>query len=445
LAADDVATEALFHQTGVIRADTLGEMFDLAAALSSQPLPKGRRVAILTNAGGLGILCADACEANGLVVPEPNDEIKRQLRAFLPAAASVGNPVDMIASASADEFRKAAEILLGAPQLDALIVPVIDVGLAKISEIWRNVQLAAAAVKNNRVANKPVLTCFMDEDKVAGSAASELPNYRFPENTARVLGKLADYAEWLAEPKGTIIDFEDINAPQARTLCQRALAERRASWLSGDETHKVLSDFRLPLPAGRVCSDDDEAAATAARIGFPVALKLSSRVIVHKSEVGGVVLNLGDAPSVRRAFREIQQRLMRENRLKEMDGVLVQPMISGGVEVMIGITQDALFGPLIGFGLGGVHVEILKDVCFRVTPITDRDAAEMVRSIKGFRLLEGYRNHPPADIPAIEELLLRTARLVEEIPEITELDLNPVIVLPPGQGCMIVDARIRVG
>ena len=188
----------------------------------------------------------------------------------------------------------------------------------------------------------------------------------------------------------------------------------------------------------------DDTVEAARAIGFPVALKLASRQIVHKTEFGGVQLNLQDELAVRHAFATIHERLAEANRLDAFDGVLVQPMIGGGVELMVGVTQDPSFGPLIGFGLGGIHVEILKDVCFRVTPITDRDAKEMIRSIRGYRLLEGYRGHPPADIAAIEELLLRVARLVEEIPDISELDLNPVIALPPGQGCWIVDARIRV-
>jgi acetyl coenzyme A synthetase (ADP forming)-like protein len=448
LAADDVAAEALFLQTGVIRADTLGEMFDLAAALSSQPLPRGRRVAILTNAGGLGILCADACEANGLVVQEPDDEIKRQLREFLPAAASVGNPVDMIASASAADFRRAVEILLGSVAMDALIVLTIDVGLTEIPAIDRSIRAGVARSKDDKDSEaKPVFVCFMGGNKLRKPVTTDLerlPNYAFPENIARVLGKLACYAEWRAEPPGVILDFTDIRPQDGRAPCQQALREHGSTWLSGDETRRVLSAFNLPLSPGGICRDKDEAAALASQIGFPVALKLVSRTIVHKTEIGAVRLNLADEAAVRQAFAQIQERLKDDNKLGEMDGVLVQPMISGGVEVMVGVTQDPLFGPLIGFGLGGIHVEILKDVCFRVTPITDRDAAEMVRDIKGYRLLEGYRGHPPADIAAIEDLLLRIARLVEEVPEICELDLNPVIALPPGHGCQIVDARIRV-
>lgn len=447
LAADDVAVDALFHQTGVIRAETLGEMFDLALTLSSQPLPKGRRVAILTNAGGLGILCADACEANGLVVQQPGAQTKQRLRKFLSPAASVENPVDMIASASAEDFRRAVEILLCAEETDALIILTIHVGLADIAAISREVHRAVHAARKKTSDGKPVLTCIMDGEKVAKTTLAvgeQLPNLAFPESAARVLSKLAEYAEWRSRPEGIILDFDDIQPRDARALCAQVLSDRGAAWLSGEETRRVLSAFAVPLPPGGICRGADEAAAMARQIGFPVALKLASRTIVHKTEFGGVRLDLADETAVRRAFSEIQQHLEQAGRLDEMDGVLVQPMILDGVELMIGVTQDPLFGPLIGFGLGGIHVEILKDVCFRVTPITDRDAAEMVRSIKGYPLLEGYRGHPAADIAAIENSLLRIARLVEEIPQIAELDLNPVIALPPGRGCQIVDARIRV-
>ena len=447
LAASDVAVDALFHQTGVIRAESLDEMFDLAAALSVQPLPRGRRVAILTNAGGLGILCADTCEANGLLVQELSETTKTRLQEFLPPTASVMNPIDMIASASADNFAKASEILLCDNQVDSLIVLTIHVGLADIAAIARGISAGVTAARSMSGKGKPVLTCIMDGDKLRPSSESngeQLPNYSFPENAARVLGKLANYADWRQQPPGVIPDFDDIQPQVARALCQTILKDRGAGWLSAEEVRKVLSAFALPLPRGGVCHTSDEAAELARAIGFPVALKLASRQIVHKTEVGGVQLNLLNEASVRQAFAAIHDRLAEENKLAAFDGVLVQPMIRGGVELMVGVTQDPSFGPLVAFGLGGIHVEILKDICFRVTPITDYDAREMVRSIHGYRLLEGYRGHPPADIAAIEDLLLRVARLVEEVPEIADLDLNPVIALPPGQGCLIVDARIRV-
>lgn len=444
LAAPDTAVDALFHQTGVIRAETLDEMFDLAAALSTQPLPKGRRVAILTNAGGLGILCADTCEANGLIVQELSEMTQRRLREFLPPAASVVNPVDMIASAGPEHFSRAVRILLEAAETDTLIVLTIDVGLADIAAIARAVRAAVASASPS--APKTVLTCIMDGAKLANleSAAAAPPNYAFPENAARVLGKLVQYAKWREQPDGVTPEFDDIQPKAARELCRQVLRARGAGWLSAEESRKVLSAFALPLPRGGVCQNAEEAAQTAEQIGFPVALKLASRTLVHKTELGGVRLNLPDAASVRAAFKEIQERLAAESKLDALDGVLVQPMLAGGVEVMIGVTQDPAFGPLLAFGLGGIHVEILKDLCFRVTPITDLDAKEMIRAIRGYPLLQGYRGHPPADVAAVEDLLLRVARLVEEIPEISELDLNPVIALPPGQGCWIVDARIRV-
>lgn len=447
LAASDVAVEALFHQTGVIRADTLDEMFDLAAALSAQPLPSGRRVAILTNAGGLGILCADTCEASGLRVEQLSEATRAQLQEFLPPAASVMNPIDMIASASADDFRKATAILLADKNFDSLIVLTIHVGLADIAAIAQGIAAGVSAARAHGGAGKPVLTCIMDGNKLhhAEAAAGEpLPNYAFPENAARVLGKLAQYGEWRRQPQGMIPEFDDMQPQAARGLCQTMLDRRGEGWLSADEVRQVLKDFSLPLPPSSICLNGDDAVQAAKRMGFPVALKLASRQIVHKTEFGGVQLNLQDESAVRAAFARIHQRLAAADKLDAFDGVLVQPMIAGGVELMVGVSQDPSFGPLLAFGLGGVYVEILKDVCFRVTPITDADAKEMIHNIRGYPLLEGYRGHAPADLAAIEDLLLRVARLVEEIPEIAELDLNPVIALPPGRGCCIVDARIRV-
>ena len=445
LAASDVAVDALFHQTGVIRAETIDEMFDLAAALDAQPLPKDRRVGILTNAGGLGILCADSCEASGLVVEPLQEKTMNRLRQFLPATASVRNPVDMIASAGADQFRQAVEILLSADEIDSLIVLTIDVGLADMAAVANGICTGVIGARAAHGAGKTVLTCLMDEQigrKPISATNERLPNYAFPENAARVLGKLAHYAEWRSQPAGMIPEFNNIDPSAARKICQSSLSNHGSGWLSAENVRKVLAALALPLPGGGFCRTVDEATRVASQLGFPVAVKLVSRQIVHKSDVGGVRLNLQDDTAVRQAFMEIQDRLAQQGQLEAMDGVLVQPMIFGGVELMIGVTQDPSFGPLIGFGLGGIHVEILKDVCFRITPITDRDAREMVRSIKGYRLLEGYRGHPSADIAAIEELLLRVSRLVEEVPEIAELDLNPVMALSPGQGCLIVDARI---
>jgi acetyl coenzyme A synthetase (ADP forming)-like protein len=446
LAAADVAVDALFHQTGVLRADTLEEMLDLAVALGSQPLPPGRRVAIVTNAGGPAILCADACEAAGLSVPELSEKTRAQLAAFLPRTAGLGNPVDMIASATPDHFGRAIQTVLRSGEVDALIAIAVTTGACDAGAVTRAIAESAEAAHAGGAAANPVLACLMPDQAgpgLAGSRKEKLPCYAFPESAARVLGKAAAYAEWRLRPLGKVPDFPDMDLPAARALCKEQLA-KGGGWLSTEDSRLVLQAVRLPVAAGGVAGTADEAAALAERLGFPVAVKLASRRLTHKTEVGGVRLNVNDQGAVRKAFAEIQDRLVALRALDAMEGVLVQPMVSGGTEVLIGMTHDPLFGPLIAFGLGGIHVEILGDVCFRVTPLTERDAFEMVSGIRGSRLFLGYRGHPAADVDALEDLLLRVSRLVEEVPEIHELDLNPVFALPPGQGCRIVDARVAL-
>ncbi|MFO0796583.1 MAG: GNAT family N-acetyltransferase [Gemmataceae bacterium] len=446
LATSAATAGALFRQTGVIRADTLEEMFDLALVLDGQPLPRGRRVGIVTNAGGPGVLCADACEAGGLTVPELSPGLRAALAEACPAAASVANPVDLLASAGADSFRKAVRLLLASGEVDALVAVFTPVGLVDPAAVGPAVaaEVAAAGAAG---AGIPVVACLLGEAEHRphfDGPGGRIPCFPFPETAGRVLGKVAAYAAWRAEPEGVFPDFDDLDCAAARDVCRRALTTHGAGWLSADDTRAVLSAVRLPLVPGHVARTADEAAETAARFGFPVAVKLASRQLVHKTDVGGVRLNLADAEAVRRAVLDIRGRLSRDNQLEAMEGVLVQPMLPAGVEVMCGVTHDPLFGPVVAFGLGGVHVEVLADVGFRLAPLTDRDAAELVRGIRGFRLLEGYRGHPAADVAALEDLLLRLSRLAEEVPEIGEIDLNPVFALQPGHGCRIADARVRV-
>jgi acyl-CoA synthetase (NDP forming) len=447
LAASSVALDALFHQTGVVRAESLEEMFDLALALGAQPLPRGKRVGVITNAGGPGILCADACEGAGLSVPEPSAELRAKLKALIPRAASVGNPIDMIASAGADAYRVAIEALLTSGEFDSLVVIYTPVGLAATGGITEAVAAGVAAGRAAGATDRPVLACVVGSDEPRAHLelpTERVPCFTFPEAPARALGKAAAHAAWRAQPSGVFPDFPDLDPPRAREVCRRAVDDRGAGWLSADEIRILFTAMGLPLVPVEFARTPDEAAAAAAGLGFPVAVKLASRRIVHKSDVGGVQLGLKDADAVRAAFDTIRDRLKQANQIDAMDGVIVQPMLTGGVEVMAGVTQDPLFGPLVAFGLGGVHVEVLADVCFRAAPLSDRDAAEMVRGIRGFRLLEGYRGHPPADLPAIEELLLRVSRLAEEVPEIGEIDLNPVFAFAPGKGCVIADARVQV-
>jgi acetate---CoA ligase (ADP-forming) len=448
LAASDEAVDALFHQAGVIRAESLDELLGVAAGLSNQPLPAGRRVGIITNAGGPAVLCTDACEQCGLVVPELSAQTKATLSTFLPSAAALSNPVDLIASATADQYARGIETLLLANEVDALIILYTAVTVTDTADIARGILAGIEKGRGSGAKTKPVLIGWMaegDMDRTFNSQAETIPVYHLPEPPALVLGKAATYAEWRQQPVGMVPDFDDLNLSAIREICADALSRRGAGWLSVEETRNVLSAMRLPVQPGGVARTVDEAAALAKQVGYPVAVKLAAHQIVHKTDIGGVQLNLRDGQAVGKAFDLIRNKLAEANQLDAMEGVLVQPMLSGGVEVMIGVTDDPLFGPLVAFGLGGIHVEILGDVQFRITPLTDRDAAEMIRGIKGYRLLTGYRGHPPADLEALEEMLLRISRLVEEIPGISELDLNPIFALPPGQGCRIVDARIRVG
>ncbi len=446
-AEGDAPVDALFRQTGVIRAETLDEMFDLAAALDRQPLPAGRRVAILSDGGGPGILCAGACEAARLSVPPLSDSTRERLTALLPQGTRIGNPLEFAFSPSADPYARAVETLLSAPDVDALIAihtPLDADGSAATLEAIRQ---GVAAGRASGGAGKPVLACLVAKEDTAPpilTGGESIPTYAFPESAARVLGKVAAYAAWRAGPHGVIPDFDDIDPAAARRICGKAVEERGAGWLSAEEAREVLTVMRLPVAAGGVARTADEAVLLARDIGFPVALKLDSRRILHKTEKGAIHLNVADEAAVRGAFGEIRRSVEAHDGLGAMEGVLVAPMAENLVEVRVRMVEDPSFGPLIAFGLGGIYVEVTADVSVRVTPLTDRAAAAMVREIRGYRLLEGHRGHRPADIEAIQDILLRASRLVEEVPDIAELELSPVFAGPPGEGCRIADARIRV-
>ncbi|MGE5346384.1 MAG: acetate--CoA ligase family protein, partial [Acidithiobacillales bacterium] len=447
LLPDDAPVDALFRQTGVIRADTVDEMFDLAAALDRQPLPAGRRVAILSDGSGPGLLCAGACEAAHLTVAPLSEETLDRLAAFLPPDTSLGNPLELVFSPSAEPFRQALEVLLAAPEVDCLVAihtPLDASGTAAMLEAFRQGVTAARAAG---AAGKPVLACILAKEDAGMPlvlAGESIPTYAFPESAARVLGKVAAYAEWRAGPHGVIPDFDDIDPAAARRICRKAIEERGAGPLTSEDARAVLKAMRLPVAPGGVARTPDEAAALARSIGFPVAVKLAAPGILHKTEKGAIHLNVGDEIAVRLAFGEIRRSLEADQGVEAMEGVLVQPMAGTDVEVMVRMVEDPHFGPLVAFGLGGIHVEVIADVGVRVTPLTDRAAQAMVRDIRGYSLLEGYREHPPADVPAIHDVLLRVSRLVEEVPEVAEIELGPIFVGPPGGGCYIFDSRIDV-
>jgi acetyl coenzyme A synthetase (ADP forming)-like protein len=445
MAASDTAVDALFEQTGVIRTGTIDELFDVAACLEAQPLPSGRNVAIVTNAGGPGILAADACTAEGLAVAEFSAKTRDRLRALVSHMGTVANPVDLIATAGASEYQHVVEAVLASDDVDALMVQYTSVNASMTQAVVTGIERGVVAARAAGCASKPVVLCLMgttvDAPVVAGS--ERIPVYAFPENAARALGKVAGYAAWRRLPPGRHWRFDDLDSAGAREICRGAAQARGTDWLTTEETERVLESVGIfPVPTVLTRSAED-AVSVAGAMGYPVVAKLGSGDLVHKTEAGGVVSHLSTGDAVRSAFDALARRAKGQH--LRFDGVYLQPMIGGGIETMVGVVRDRLFGPLIGFGLGGTEVEVLADVRFRVAPLTDRDVAELVASTRASKLLSGYRGRPPADRNALTALLSRVSALVEDVPEILELDLNPVIVMPDGQGCRIVDARIRVG
>jgi acetyl coenzyme A synthetase (ADP forming)-like protein len=430
LAESDKVVDALFRQAGVIRTGTLEELFDVAALLAHQPVPRGRRVGILTNAGGPAILAADACEAQGLQVPPLPPSLSEKLRAFLPAEASIGNPVDMLASATPEQYQKALQLLLSDETLDSVLVIFIP-PIATNAET-----VASAIVKGARGARKPVLATFMSA-KGAPPTLASIPSYPFPESAAIALARAANYGEWRREPPGETPHFQNLAVAPGRAVVERALA-RGAGWLDPSETDELLAAFGIPFAKIRMATTAEEAVAAARELGFPVAVKAVGPTILHKTDFGGVRLGLGDPAAVIAACREMKTRLQ-----DNLTDFLVQKMVPGGVEVIVGVTQDATFGPLILYGSGGTLVELLSDVAFRLLPLTDSDVAAMLDEVKGTALLRGYRGSPRADEAALKDLLLHVSALVEHCPEVREMDLNPVKVLE--KGALTVDARVRIG
>ena len=415
----------------MIRAGTIDEMFDIAACLDAQPLPRGGRVAIVTNAGGPGILAVDACIDAGLTATEFSPTTCARFAAFLPPTASVRNPVDIVASAGPVEYRQAIEVAATADETDALIVIFTPVDASQSEDILNAIREGIRRARGASGDPKPILACVMTNGAppVPLRVDSEtIPTFAFPENAARALAKISAYSTWRAQPPGLLWDFDDMHVDDARSLCQRALERGDDGWLTTEEAHGVLNACALPVAAGATARTPDEAAAMAASFGFPVVAKLSSRRVLHKTDIGAVRLNLTTAEEVREAFRAIMA--CAPDRTSD-DGVLVQPMITDAVETIIGVTDDPVFGPLVGFGLGGTQVEILGDVQFRIAPITGRDAAELVHEI-GFVFFMGYTGAPPGR--RWRQNVCCVSRPPPAAARVVELDLNPVMALAPAKG-----------
>lgn len=445
LGASDVTVDALFKQAGVIRTDTLGEFFDVATLLANQPRPKGNRVAILTNGGGPGILCADACEADGLVVPQVPDEIKARLAEFLPPEAGMNNPVDMIASAPPESFRKALRILAEWDGIDAIIILYVPVLVTNPEGIAAGIRETALDLPRQI----PLLSVFLSSEGTPKSLQTDglsIPSYPFPEDAARALAHAVRYGIWRDTPEGTVPQFTDIKTAEGKALMADVLASIEKSgettrWLLPDEVARLMDAYGVPMARWALAATPEEAGKAADQIGGKVALKAVAPKLIHKTEAKAVVLNLQGAAEVTAQAKEMAARIAAAGTTVEK--FFVQQMVPpGGVEMLVGVVHDKLFGPVVACGAGGTAVEVLKDVKVRITPLTDRDAHEMVTSLRTFPLLDGFRGAPKCDVAGLEQLLLRIAAMVEQHPEIAEMDCNPVIVRP--EGAVIVDARVRV-
>ncbi len=443
LEASDATVDALFHQAGVIRTDTLEQMFDAAAILLHQPLPAGDRVAIITNGGGPAILCADACEAEGLTVPELGETVRKQLRAFLPPEASLLNPVDMIASATAEDYERAILAVAQDPGVDSLIVIFIPPLLVKPEDAAQAIVRAVRQLRQQGN-QKPVIAVFM----LSRGAPSQLraddiqiPAFTFPEDAAIALARVTRYALWRQTPEEPPYDPEDVDIHTVRSIVARALREKR-EWLSMEECRTILESYHVPVVPQRVVPADNqqELVAAAQQLGYPVVLKALAPTLLHKSDVGGVQLNIQSEEQLVATAARMRAKLQQAGH--QVQEFLLQPMLRGGVEMLVGVVHDPHFGPVVAVATGGVLVELLNDVALRLTPLSRRDAKEMLRELKTFPLLTGYRGQPAVNIEALEHVLLSVSALVEDLPQIAELDCNPIIVTP--DNAVVVDARIRV-
>lgn len=436
LAGLDVGVDALFDQTGIMRVDTVEELFDVAAALSNQPVPKGNRVVVVTNAGGPGILATDALINNGMEMPALSAGTIKELKKFISTEASFSNPMDMVAGAGPKEFKLTLDAVKNDNRYDTIVPIFIPPVTINQLDVAKNIY---EAIKDT---SKTVLACFMGAGE--GSEGIEylknhgVPVYIFPEAIAKTLMTIQKHHEWLNRPRGQVKNFK-VNTEKVQRLVEEAY-QQHLDAIVGDEAISVLEAYGIPAASYVYADNANDAANVAKKIGYPVVMKINTPQILHKTEKGGVLVDLRTDKEVKAAFTDLKSRI---GKLKkgEKFSVAMQPLITGGVETVMGMTIDPSFGPLLMFGLGGIYVEIMKDVAFRINPLTDTGVKEMMRSIKSYPLLTGFRGAEKVDIATLEDTLLRLSQLVRDFDCFAEIDINPFIAGPNKENCKAVDAR----
>ncbi|OFW60063.1 MAG: acyl-CoA synthetase [Actinobacteria bacterium RBG_16_64_13] len=439
LAGVDMAYGAAFKRAGIIRADTFESLLDIAAALAGQPLPQGDRVAVITNAGGPGTMAADAVERAGMRMAALNPKTAAGLRDKLPAAARVGNPIDVLEDADPERYALAVEAAQADPSVDATIIILTPQAMTESAETAR----AIAAVVRGK---KPVLAAFMGgEDTLAGRrelVAAHLPDYPSPERAVAALKAMLDYARWRQRPRRVVARFP-VNRRRAERIITRQIRTGK-TYLGEVRAKDVLRAYDFIVPEGRLVSTAEEAVEAAAHLGYPLAMKIVSPDIIHKSDVGGVKLNLSTDQEVADTFELMMVRIARRAPEAFLEGVYLERMVTKGREVILGMTRDPQFGPMLMFGLGGIFVEVLKDVTFYLAPITSDEAMSMLMGTRSYKLLEGFRGEAGADLAVIAEALQRISQLVTDFPQIAELDINPFMVGGLGEESVVADARIQL-
>jgi acetyl coenzyme A synthetase (ADP forming)-like protein len=441
LAGDDEAYNAAFDRAGVIRAETSEELFDWARALTWCPLPHGKRIAILTNAGGPGAIGVDALDAEGLIPAELAPRTLDRLRGILPAAASLRNPIDMLASAGPYEYANCLRALLADEGVDGVMVILPPPPMTTAAEV------AGAIIPVVRSTSKPVVIALMGEDLISHAAklfrGAHVPDYRFPERAASALGVLVKRHEQLSVQTSTPKVIEGIDRPKAKAILEKQKADENG-FVDSLVASEILMLYGMPIPESMLSTTQEEARRMAEDIGFPVVLKVQSIDLPHKSDVGGVIVGLKDADAVSDAYLRMMQNIQNQFPSAKIDGIVVQKMVKEGQEVIVGSIRDPQFGPLVMFGSGGVEVERMKDVAFALAPLDRADAENLLQRTWAGRRLSGFRNLEAADREAVVDTLLRLGQLVMDLPQIAEIEINPLLVLPEGCGTLAVDVRLKI-
>jgi acetyltransferase len=437
LAGSHTAYQAAFKQAGVIEVETFAELFDVAVAFDFQPLPQGTNAVLLTNAGGPAALTSDSLSFNGFRLEDLEEETKKELRTFLNPSAQVGNPVDMLGAAEPQDYARVITALKDDKTVDIIIPILVPQALVDPR------QVAQAVVDASQGAGKPVLTCILGDMSVAEPRlilhANRMPMYTLPEAMGGVLKAMKTYADWLSKPMIKRSPLSGINKEAA----ERILSMPQTGKILGEaETRPLLEAYGIPLVKGGEAHSPLEAAEVAKRIGFPVAMKIISPQLLHKSEAGGIVLNLRSADEVTAAYEQLFSSIRVKMPHAELRGVLIEQMAPRGQEVIVGLRRDPGFGPVVMFGLGGIYVELFKDVSFRVAPVSPEDALEMIRETRAGKLLTGFRGAPPADLDSVVDCIQRLGQLGLDFPEIEEAEVNPLLVFPQGQGALALDGRV---